>query len=62
MCEECKRYGRNTPATHAHHIKPREEYPELALRLDNGRALCTACHNKIEPRVIVSKHKHTPPR
>ena len=55
LCEECKRYGRTDKdglpvrATTAHHIKHRDEYPELALDLNNGRALCEACHNKAHP-------------
>lgn len=55
LCEECKRYGRldknglPVAATTAHHIKHRDEYPELQYRVDNGRALCEACHNKAHP-------------
>ena len=50
LCEECKRYGRTTEAVHAHHIKPRKDYPELQYRVENGKALCGMCHNKLEPR------------
>lgn len=55
VCEECKRYGRldknglPPEAVVAHHIKPREEYPELQYVVSNGRALCDACHNKAHP-------------
>ena len=55
LCEECKRYGRTGPdglpvrATTAHHIKHRDEYPELQYVLSNGRALCEKCHNKAHP-------------
>ena len=55
LCEECRRYGRTdrdglpVAATTAHHIKPREEFPELEYDLDNGRALCEACHNRAHP-------------
>lgn len=55
LCEECKRYGRLGPdglpvkATTAHHIKHRDEYPELAYLVSNGRALCADCHNKEHP-------------
>ena len=49
LCEECKRYGRRTPATVAHHIKHADEYPELRFIVSNGRALCNACHNKEHP-------------
>ena len=49
LCEECKRYGRKVPATVAHHVKPREFYPELELSVQNGRALCAKCHNLAHP-------------
>ena len=50
LCQECARYGKRTTATHAHHVKPRAERPDLACVVSNGRALCTSCHDKIEPR------------
>lgn len=49
LCQECLRYGKRTPATHAHHIKPIDEYPELKYKVENGRSLCLACHNKVHP-------------
>ena len=55
LCEECKRYGRTdakglpVAATTAHHIKHRDEYPELQYSLENGRALCARCHNAAHP-------------
>lgn len=49
LCMECKRYGKNVGATHAHHIKPREDYPELQYDLNNGESLCLKCHNKRHP-------------
>ena len=55
LCEECKRYGRldshGLPirATTAHHIKHRDEYPELQYDVSNGRALCEKCHNRAHP-------------
>ena len=55
LCEECKRYGRldanglPVRATTAHHIKHRDEYPELQYDVTNGRALCERCHNKAHP-------------
>ena len=49
LCERCARYGRRTPAKIAHHKKPIDEYPELAYAVDNGEALCEACHNKEHP-------------
>ena len=55
LCEECRRYGRldknglPVRATTAHHIKHRDEYPELQYDVTNGRALCEKCHNKAHP-------------
>lgn len=55
LCEECRRYGRldadGNPvrATTAHHIKHREDFPELQYVVSNGRALCESCHNKAHP-------------
>lgn len=63
LCEECKRYGRvdkdGLPivATVAHHIMPREIYPELQYVLGNGRALCEACHNVAHPEKGAKSHK-----
>lgn len=31
-----------------HHIKPRRDYPELALDVDNLISLCHTCHGKAE--------------
>lgn len=49
LCQECLRYGKKVTATHAHHIKPVEEYPDLRYKVENGRSLCLACHNKEHP-------------
>ncbi len=55
LCEECRRYGRTDAnglpvrATTAHHVKHRDEYPELQYDVTNGRALCAACHAKAHP-------------
>lgn len=50
LCQECLRQNRLTPATEAHHKKPLEEYPELALELDNGQGLCWDCHELTKQR------------
>lgn len=49
QCVECRKYFRSRPATTVHHIRPREEYPELEWRLDNLVSLCEACHNRLHP-------------
>jgi len=48
-CVECRKFGRLAEATIVHHIKPYEEYPELAFESSNLESLCTACHNKAHP-------------
>lgn len=48
-CQECRRYGRKTDATMAHHIESVEEHPEKAFMVSNLRALCDGCHNKEHP-------------
>jgi len=44
-CQECG----STEILHAHHIKSRACYPELAKDLDNGITLCELCHAKKHP-------------
>lgn len=46
ICQHCKR----KPATEAHHIKPLEDYTDLALDLDNGQGLCWDCHEETKKR------------
>lgn len=50
LCQECKRNGKITPATEAHHIIPLDERPDLGLDVDNGEALCWDCHELTKPR------------
>lgn len=49
QCRECRRYGRARDAVEVHHIKPVDEYPELAYEDSNLVSLCHACHNKMHP-------------
>lgn len=37
------------PGKIVHHIKEREEYPELAYDPNNCVTLCEKCHNKMHP-------------
>ena len=49
MCQKCKRYGKQVPATVVHHIKHADEYPELMYEDSNLISLCAACHDKAHP-------------
>lgn len=49
LCQPCLRNKRLTTANTVHHIKPRLDYPELALDMDNCESICPACHNKEHP-------------
>ena len=50
LCQECKRYGKSTPAQTVHHINPLEHYPELALVSANLVSLCNPCHDAMHDR------------
>jgi 5-methylcytosine-specific restriction endonuclease McrA len=43
-CVICREQGRYKLSTVADHIKPRADYPELALDLNNLRGICGTCH------------------
>lgn len=55
ICQKCQRKAdmglifRPNAATMVHHLKPRSQYPELELDLDNLESLCDACHNEEHP-------------
>lgn len=49
LCQECKKYGRNTEAKIVHHIKEIDEHPQLKLKNNNLVSVCASCHNKIHP-------------
>ena len=46
LCTACLKKHRFTKATEVHHIKPLEDFPELALDLDNLTSLCWQCHEE----------------
>lgn len=37
-------------ATEVHHVRPLEDYPGLALDLDNLESLCRRCHERTKRR------------
>lgn len=57
LCQKCFRKGIITPANTVHHIKSLEEFPELALDLENLETICPSCHNKEHPEKGYGKKK-----
>ncbi|MEE3951650.1 HNH endonuclease [Peribacillus frigoritolerans] len=63
-CQQCKREGRvqgdsvkvegerKGVELNVHHKYEIEQYPKLALVLDNLETLCLNCHNKIHDRIF----------
>ncbi|MFE0619765.1 HNH endonuclease [Bacillus altitudinis] len=65
-CQPCKRNGLVSIDTNeysesarrkkiqlvVHHIKELEDYPDLALDIDNLETVCVDCHNKEHDRVF----------
>jgi 5-methylcytosine-specific restriction enzyme A len=49
LCQECKKYGKNTEARIVHHILEMDEKPELKLCNKNLVSVCSSCHNKLHP-------------
>jgi uncharacterized protein YlzI (FlbEa/FlbD family) len=43
-------------ALNAHHIKPREYFPELTLAIDNGITLCAPCHRLVHKSIRARFH------
>ena len=66
-CQQCKREGRvhvdsikvegerKSIELNVHHIKEIEDYPELALTLDNTMTLCLYHHNLIHEKGFMRK-------
>lgn len=59
LCQPCLRRGKITTANTVHHIKPLEDYPDLALDEQNLESICPTCHNKEHPEKGRGKVKHT---
>lgn len=51
LCQHCLRKKRITPATEVHHKKELEDYPKLALDLDNLECLCWDCHEATKKKI-----------
>lgn len=67
-CRDAGRYtrdrlGRRVPvlATMVHHVKPRKEFPKLALELSNLVSLCDKCHDEAHPEKREKAAKPKPP-
>lgn len=43
----CQNCGKKSKYLRAHHLCPRDFYPELIFEIDNGLTLCTGCHNRL---------------
>lgn len=44
ICQHC---GCDDEIMHAHHIKPKSKFPELAFDIENGICLCWECHKLV---------------
>jgi len=50
-CQSCG-YDKDRRFLHAHHIKQKSKYPNLALNINNGITLCIYCHALQHPTFI----------
>lgn len=51
LCQNClHKKGVIKTATEVHHLQPVEDFPELALELDNLQSLCWQCHEETKHR------------
>jgi 5-methylcytosine-specific restriction protein A len=49
MCQECRKYGKNTEAKIVHHIIELEDDWTQRLKNNNLVSVCASCHNKQHP-------------
>lgn len=63
-CQECKRLGRvktqdgrldKHKQLDVDHVEEIEDFPELALELENLRTLCIRCHNEKHGRIFIKR-------
>lgn len=52
-CQHCKKRGGRL---HAHHIKPKSQYPELMFDVPNGLTLCESCHHNVHTKMEEARH------
>lgn len=52
-CRHCKKRG---VRLHAHHIKPKSQYPDLIFDVSNGLTLCEPCHHKIHTKMEEARY------
>lgn len=51
----CRRCGKVHKSNDAHHIAPRDEFPDLRFDLSNGVCLCQSCHMWVHMNPVVAK-------
>jgi group I intron endonuclease len=55
-CQKC--FNEKGFTLNAHHIKPKEKFPELMFDVNNGITLCNSCHRAEHEGAMLNKH-HT---
>lgn len=53
ICQLCHK-----PGNVADHIKPKKQFPELKLEIENGRCLCQRCHYDHGSRHNIPRKKY----
>ncbi|TLG72060.1 HNH endonuclease [Culicoidibacter larvae] len=56
-CQQCKANGVYHKAEDVDHVKEIENYPQLALDINNLRCLCKRCHNAKHDRFVKRESK-----
>ena len=46
-CKKCAKAKTGTHSIHAHHVCPKEYFPDKVLDVSNGISLCAKCHKQI---------------